>query len=185
MVPVDGDEGTEEEAEEPAPNTAVVGQASDEESEVRKRRRRGRRGGRRNRRGEGPMGHEAYPAQAADAAAADEPNGIDVPSAESVPDIEPELATAVADFGGPAVPAHEPAEAVAHPTAEAPRRRSTVREPVAFPAESSGVTSVTSPAPDAVEMPARVPDPAPEPASEAANKPRRTGWWAKRLLGGH
>jgi hypothetical protein len=39
-------------------------------------------------------------------------------------------------------------------------------------------------------MPAPAPQPAPEPAPavssspEEAGKPRRTGWWAKRLLGG-
>jgi ribonuclease E len=99
--------------------------------------------------------------------------------------MEPELATAIADFGGPAVALHEPQaeEAVAHSAPEAaPRRRSTVREAVTFPVESSGVTS---PAPGEAEMPAHGPEPAPEPASEDRNKPRRTGWWAKRLLGGH
>jgi hypothetical protein len=54
-----------------------------------------------------------------------------------------------------------------------------VREAVTFPVESSGVTS---PASGEAEMPAHTPEPAP--ASEDANKPRRTGWWAKRLLGG-
>jgi hypothetical protein len=56
-----------------------------------------------------------------------------------------------------------------------------VREAVTFPVESSGVIS---PAPGEAELSAHAPEPAPEPASEDANKPRRTGWWAKRLLGG-
>jgi hypothetical protein len=53
---------------------------------------------------------------------------------------------------------------------------------VTFPVESSGLSS--SPTPSEADVPAHVPEPAPEPASEASNKPRRTGWWAKRLLGG-
>jgi hypothetical protein len=51
---------------------------------------------------------------------------------------------------------------------------------VTFPVESSDASSPASEG----EVPAHGPEPAPEPASEAENKPRRTGWWAKRLLGG-
>ena len=186
MVPVDGEEAGEDEPEDQAPDAGDVVQAGhDDGGDGRKRRRRGRRGGRRNRRGESPTGHEAYAAHPEDEAPAGESSAIDLPPAESAPPIEPELATAI-DFGGPAVALHEPQpeEAVAHPTPEAaPRRRSTVREAVTFPVESSGVTS---PAPAEAEIPAHVPEHAaePEPASEDANKPRRTGWWAKRLLGG-
>jgi ribonuclease E len=182
MVPVDEDE--EAEAEDQGPEAAEVVHADhDEAGEGRKRRRRGRRGGRRNRRGEGPVGEEAYPAHAGDDAPADEVNGVDLPAAESIPAIEPELATAIADFGGPAVTSPQPEEAVAHPAGDPMRRRSTVREAVTFPVESSGLSS-SSPTPSEADVPAHVPEPAPEPASEASNKPRRTGWWAKRLLGG-
>ena len=181
MVPVDEDE--EAEAEDQGPEAAEVVHADhDEAGDGRKRRRRGRRGGRRNRRGEGPVGEEAYPAHPGDDAPADEVSGVDLPAAESVPAIEPELATAIADFGGPAVTLPHPEEAVAHPAGDATRRRSTVREAVTFPVESSGLSS--SPTPSEADVPAHVPEPAPEPASEASNKPRRTGWWAKRLLGG-
>ena len=63
--------------------------------------------------------------------------------------------------------------------AEPPRRRSTVREPAPV---FSGSAPVVMP------MPRRQP-PAPPVVSHAAeaedaSKPRRTGWWAKRLLGG-
>jgi len=62
---------------------------------------------------------------------------------------------------------------------EQPRRRSTVREPA--PSFGGG-------APVAIPMPQPVPMPAPivtAPAeTDDAGKPRRTGWWAKRLLGG-
>jgi ribonuclease E len=181
MVPVDGEEASEPEAEDQGPDAAeVVHAGHDETGEGRKRRRRGRRGGRRNRRGDGPAGeetHSAYP----DDAPADEVSGVDLPPPESIPAIEPELATVIADFGGPAVTPHQPEEAVAHPASDATRRRSTVREAVMFPVESSGASS---PAASEAEVPAHMPEPAPEPAREAANKPRRTGWWAKRLLGG-
>ena len=186
VVPVDGDEAGDDEIDDQAPEGAeAVHAGHDEGGDGRKRRRRGRRGGRRNRRGESPTGHETYAAHSADEAPADEASEVALPPAESAPAMEPELATATADFGGPAVALHEPQaeEAVAHSAPEAaPRRRSTVREAVTFPVESSGVTS---PAPGEAEMPAHGPEPAPEPASEDRNKPRRTGWWAKRLLGGH
>jgi ribonuclease E len=181
MVPVDGEEAGEPDAdaEDQGPDAGEVHAGHDETGEGRKRRRRGRRGGRRNRRGDGPVGQDAYPAHPDDEAPADEVSGMDLPAAESVPAIEPELATAIADFGGPAVPPHQPEEVVA--ASDAPRRRSTVREAVTLPVESS---DASSPAASEAEVPAHVPEPAPEPASEADNKPRRTGWWAKRLLGG-
>ncbi|MBV8511563.1 MAG: ribonuclease E/G, partial [Xanthobacteraceae bacterium] len=180
MVPVDGEEPGEAETEDQGPDAGeVVHAGHDEAGEGRKRRRRGRRGGRRNRRGDGPVGQDAYPAHADDEAPGDEVGGIDLPAAEAVPAIEPELATAIADFGGPAAPPPQPEEAVA--ASDAPRRRSTVREAVTFPVENSDAAS--SAASDA-EVPAHAPEPAPEPAGEAENKPRRTGWWAKRLLGG-
>jgi len=66
------------------------------------------------------------------------------------------------------------------PVAEVPRKRSTVREAVIFPSETAVPPAVSSPAPVSQES-----SPEPEPAgSDAADKPRRTGWWAKRLLGG-
>jgi len=66
---------------------------------------------------------------------------------------------------------------------EQPRRRSTVREPA--PSFGEG-------APVAMPMPMPSPQPVPMPApivtapaeADDAGKPRRTGWWAKRLLGG-
>ncbi len=180
MVPVDGEEAGEPDAdaEDQGPDAGEVHAGHDETGDGRKRRRRGRRGGRRNRRGDGPVGQDAYPAHPGDEAPSDEVSGIDLPAAESVPAIEPELATAIADFGGPAVPPHQPEEVVA--PSDAPRRRSTIREAVTFPVESPDASSPASEG----EVPAHGPEPAPEPASEAENKPRRTGWWAKRLLGG-
>jgi hypothetical protein len=78
------------------------------------------------------------------------------------------------------------AEAVPAPQSEPepaapPRRRSTVRE---------APPSIAASEPVVTPMPARQPaPPLPEAAAETASaddagKPRRTGWWAKRLLGG-
>jgi ribonuclease E len=61
------------------------------------------------------------------------------------------------------------------------RRRSTVRERVIIVSEA-GEINPTSPQP---VIPNEQPAPPPEASSsEDSDKPRRTGWWAKRLLGG-
>jgi ribonuclease E len=70
--------------------------------------------------------------------------------------------------------------------AEAPKRRSTVREPA--PMFSSGAMSDVQPppAPEAAAPPPEpvvvAPEPAaePAPAIEAEAKPRRFGWWSRR-----
>ena len=89
-----------------------------------------------------------------------------------------------AGYAAPSEPvtAHVAAAPAPQPEAEPaapPRRRSTVREPA--PVFGTGEPMVTP-------MPAPQPAPiatAAEPAAvEDASKPRRTGWWAKRLLGG-
>jgi ribonuclease E len=152
----------------------------------RRRRRRGRRGGRRNRRGREDEGTHAGPNGGHESG--DQPRGI-----------EPEIADAVADLGGPpreeapAAPEHhspQPFEPVGRDTAperaeppapsEPPRRRSTIREPA--PMFSSGPMSDVQPAP-APPAPPPAPEPvaSPEPAAAAEDdKPRRFGWWSKR-----
>jgi ribonuclease E len=61
-----------------------------------------------------------------------------------------------------------------------PRRRSTVREPApTFGASDPVVTPM--PAPQPVLPAAAV---GKSESADDAGKPRRTGWWAKRLLGG-
>jgi ribonuclease E len=145
-----------------------------------RRRRRGRRGGRRNRR-DGEPRH------------AGPDNGFAPSESQPYPVAdgdEPELAQAVVDLDtGPAdaaparrepPPPPQEAEPPA-PAAEAqPRRRSTVREPA--PVFSS----------EAGETPPPIPTPSPAPApvvvetseAEPANQPRKTGWWARRIMGG-
>ena len=79
-------------------------------------------------------------------------------------------------------PAPQPAASAPDPQPagdrEPPRRRSTVREPApVFSGSAPAVTPTPMTAP---------PPPAPVVSStaEADSKPKRSGWWAKRLLGG-
>jgi len=161
------------------PQTAAEAQAESE----RRRRRRGRRGGRRRRGREGE---------------AREPEIF-----EPQPTIEPELHVAVADFDRP--PGTEPKRAAAsveprradepapepsppnEPPAQAdqPQRRSTVREPAPFFAGQAPVQPSSAPAGET-----RAPEPEPaapgpdRPAeTESTDRPRRTGWWARRVAG--
>jgi ribonuclease E len=128
-----------------------------------RRRRRGRRGGRRNR-------HR---------------NGEQTPYNPNLAAPDPELESAVADLSGPPAsfappppaisPEPAPASFAAAPAVtpqEAPRRRSTIREPAPFSAEGAMPPPVAPmPAPVIVTT-----------ASEEPAAPKR-GWWGKRLLG--
>jgi ribonuclease E len=72
------------------------------------------------------------------------------------------------------------------PKPESPRRRSTVREPAPFPVSGGSIAPGATPAPHPPGIIASaVAEPAPSPPEEAepAPQPRRTGWWAKRMLG--
>jgi ribonuclease E len=76
-----------------------------------------------------------------------------------------------------------PVEPPAASEPEHPRRRSTVREPAPF-AVGSGEAPVT---PVLVTEPQPItpaPDPVEAESAEQSGQPRRTGWWAKRLMGG-
>jgi ribonuclease E len=158
-------------------------EADDGGAEGRRRRRRGRRGGRRNRRGlegeapyepqSGPSPVEQPPHEAGDAFAHAD---------DQVVPVEPELVSAVADFGGPPLSSQPHQPAAEAPAPETPRRRSTVREPVAVPTNGGSNASTATPTP---APPVDTVSHAPVPVSEHtdADKPRRTGWWAKRLLG--
>jgi ribonuclease E len=105
------------------------------------------------------------------------------PDMDERPQWSPPRETPVADAGyasrvEPAATYAAPApQPEAEPAAPA-RRRSTVREPA--PTFSS---PVVTPMPAPQPMPSAAPAPEPAPV-EDAGKPRRTGWWAKRLLGG-
>jgi ribonuclease E len=139
----------------------------------RRRRRRGRRGGRRNRRDrkDSAGGAEQGPEHENVAEAPDHANG-DVDHAP--PPYEPSYGAHTPE---PPAPEAQPSSAAPAAEAESPRRRSTVRERVTFVAEI-GETSPAASAQQAEQAAAP-----PEPAETEASKPRRTGWWAKRLLG--
>jgi ribonuclease E len=146
-----------------------------------RRRRRGRRGGRRNRRdgnGNGefiaPQAHETQGQETHQRPDFNErpdwtppremsqPEATDIPHAESAPRPEPAPQAVAAQASQPA------------PEAAPPRRRSTVREP-------APVFGGSAP----VEVPMPPPAPAVTATADAdASKPKRSGWWAKRLLGG-
>ena len=150
-------------------------QESDSSSEVRRRRRRGRRGGRRNRQrnGEAPFqpgvnGPEPELQRAVD-------DMDQRPSYESRP--EHSSTTASAQYSRPVEErtAPSPAEysATSASAQEQPRRRSTIREPASFAAESAPKPpSATSPTVPVVSST----------GSEESATPKR-GWWGKRLLG--
>ncbi|MCC6948748.1 MAG: ribonuclease E/G [Bradyrhizobiaceae bacterium] len=177
----DFEELPEEFAAEGAPAGAPSTEGAGGEQEgQRRRRRRGRRGGRRNRRGRmepreagapGEFGQEPEPeADEFEPSAADPFRSVTEPSAPPAPE-----------------PAHEPAfapeahEPVPHPEEAAPRRGSTVREPVPFSFDGE-----TTPEPAYGH---RAPEPQPEVAEEgshaepeqmAPERPRRSGWWRRR-----
>ena len=163
----------------------------------RGRRRRGRRGGRRNRRGreghegghDAPhgLGHEGD--QGEFASAPNQAPAQDMqyeihsrPDMDTRPQWSPprETATPEPSHALRSEPVTEAAPAPqSEPEPAAPaRRRSTVRE--APPSVASSEPAVT-PTPAPQPAPSAAAEPAP--ADDAA-KPRRTGWWAKKLLGG-
>src|SRR5712691_11453619 len=163
----------------------------------RRRRRRGRRGGRRNRRdreGEAPFasdnGHAAEPelsraAADLDAVSAPEP-GHEQPVLREPPaeparsEMRPQSAYEPPEDRPPpaAIPAVAATEAPETAAPEPARRRSTVREPA--PMVFSGESMVPVP-----HSPVEAPQPiVSEPAeSEDSDRPRRSGWWSKRVLG--
>jgi ribonuclease E len=155
------------------------------DGERRGRRRRGRRGGRRNRH---DRDHNGDAAPGMNDSGASAPQHSFGPGDELAPPAaaEPELKEAVADLDA-APPSAPPAPVSAEAPhteqqAEAPRRRSTVRER----APIGGGDDAPPPAPPASAAPA----PAPEPVitevaeTEGTDRPRKTGWWSRRFAGG-
>jgi len=145
----------------------------------RRRRRRGRRGGRRNRRdgavsAEGSEAPDQHAYANDDGAPADEPEPVETQPAESTPRFEQSPRERVSVQ--PAPQPEQVAEAV-HAN-ESPRRKSTVRERAPSFGEDNAAPGMTAPAAPSP------PPPSETAADETPAQPRRTGWWAKRLLGG-
>ena len=175
------------------------GEGNGEGGEGRRRRRRGRRGGRRNRRGrEG----EAPNSAAAEAGEPFEPEvgraAADFDTAPpdhehrgyEPPDHAPPASASEPPYHAPApepepqpVAHQSPAEAadeLHHAEAEAPRRRSTVRERAPLGGEGG---ADPAPAPAAEAPPPAITVVSPEKGDEAS-QPRRAGWWSRRFAGG-
>jgi ribonuclease E len=187
----DTDESSEEAAEPAEDGTGEPETAEQKAEGERRRRRRGRRGGRRNRRG---RDGELLPVGENEAGEGEAGEGV-----------EPELGEAVAalDDASPITTAPQPIDDTPAPQAaapvsepsrqpearqpeapaatEAPRRRSTVREPAPVFGSSE---PAAPPAPASAPEPAASPAPA-EPEAPAAEegKPRRSGWWSRRIMG--
>jgi ribonuclease E len=177
----DAGEGTE-------PREGVMaGNGHGEERDGRRRRRRGRRGGRRNRHRKGVgyqgNGHEAGEEHetafeggvhetsggAPHPVVSDEDAMVMAPSFPQPAAVHADAAPAAAAPGAPAVgPLPE----------QAPRRRSTVREP----APVASVSEAAPPSPPPQAAPASVAEPVVSSTSNEPATPKR-GWWGRRLLG--
>jgi ribonuclease E len=164
----DHDAGSPEEEGfgQPQPRQEGAASGDGEPREGRRRRRRGRRGGRRNRQrnGEAPFrSGENGPEPELQHAVED----IDrPPNYESRPAYSPQIEDR---------PAPPPAEysATTAGAQEPPRRRSTIREPASFAAETAPTPpSATSPSAPVISST----------GPEESAGPKR-GWWGKRLLG--
>jgi ribonuclease E len=198
-APDDDDVGGSDEARETGNGVAGADMTGEPNGEgERRRRRRGRRGGRRNRRGREGEGLAAEPELAHAGADLDRPEAAGV---EAGPVSELEAAAVHAPNSGresdePAPAGSEPAqnravEVAAAPVAEPPevpepivaappRRRSTVREPAPQVLSDDG----SLPAPSFTQPPAPVePVVSSSAESEASDRPRRSGWWSKRVFG--
>jgi ribonuclease E len=166
----------------------------------RRRRRRGRRGGRRNRMERerdgiaDAQGQEHGQEHGHDALEPshehndDEPQPTHVSAAELTTPAapEPELTRAVTDLDASPAEVGRSAETADLATApppvaqpEAPRRRSTVREPA--PAATTSESPQTAPVPSASSTPQPVITEIGEDESESAERPRRSGWWSRRF----
>jgi ribonuclease E len=164
----------------------------------RRRRRRGRRGGRRNRAGQevdAPAQHQephheswserdfGSPVPSGSAEPTFAPAAVEAPSAPAYAQGSYADAERLMEPGPPqreAAASSAPAEEPAFAATEAPRRGSTVREPAPSFAERTAQPSGSAEPP----VPAEPPAPAVIGRDENGDaKPRRTGWWARRLLG--
>ena len=201
-APGEHDDADGGEALEAGDGAALAGAASDEtHGERERRRRRGRRGGRRNRRsregerqlapGNGGALEPPIPAAVdpeGDPVTERKPEPVRVPIIEAHDDPPADITQTPHELPSAAQsPAPEPQ--IAAPAArldqepaisEPPRRRSTVREP----APAASRSEAPPPAPELVPPPPTTEPVVTSPAERESNdRPRRSGWWSKRVLG--
>ena len=151
----------------------------------KRRRRRGRRGGRRSRHGREGQAQSSESAAAFEAEPRmDESHHLATETSDLQPHVEHEPPTP----GEPPHVEHHEAELVhapsdAPPPPEAkPRRGSTVREPAPTSFNFSTEPRIAEPVLRAEAEP-EPPAPASTSESEDETRPRRAGWWSKRVLG--
>jgi ribonuclease E len=180
MISAEPGEGDLDSAAGPeAESEAAEGEAD------RRRRRRGRRGGRRTRHGRGDG--EASPAESTPAFATEPDPQAGEPVAEAEPPFDPREAEVMRapdrDSALPEPAATPLVETVAEPAITHPepsRRGSTVREP------APGYFGGHAAPPPSVEPAEPEPPVVTESGggeSEDEARPRRSGWWRKRVLG--
>jgi ribonuclease E len=200
------EEGERQEVSNSAAVTDMIGSGNGDGE--RRRRRRGRRGGRRNRRGregeaapfdsqresEAPFAPDhgdvveaefAGPANDSETGTGAEIQPADAPFPVSpLPSEKPEHHETPPQESRAPVEEPQPQQissvALPQPSlVEAPRRRSTVREPAPLAARDEGAapTARFTPSPPAEPV---VSSPA---ESESSDRPRRSGWWSRRALG--
>ncbi|BAT60871.1 ribonuclease E [Variibacter gotjawalensis] len=200
-------EGEDDEQTSEAGGETADGAAQTDEG---RRRRRGRRGGRRNRRDREERGDRDQAPQNADAAVGEaapdsaswqewpvqaEATGASSETSSESPAQPAVTASAESEAPIAALPITEtvtpPPAAEAPKAAEAPatapaaeeakpRRRSTVRESAPVSVESGEYTPPPPPR-DIAALPSEPPAPAAIPVED--DRPRRTGWWSRKVLG--
>jgi ribonuclease E len=147
----------------------------------RRRRRRGRRGGRRNRRDR----EDAFPPSSdGDAMEAEAQSPAEEPAREAEPS-QPFHQSAAEAVSEPPPPRPEPPAPEPPPVetgvSEMRRRRSTVREPASISVASEPSAPHEPVAAASSEPPQPVVISPTE--GEDADRPRRSGWWSRRMLG--
>ena len=181
-------EGERAEVSAEAQERSPQGENGQRDSEGR-RRRRGRRGGRRNRRdreGGEPRGNGNQEAGVRQPYIMEG----DIAAETSTPSMEVEVDQPIGPFGedqrgGPVaveVPASPPVDTVTSVAeSQQQKRRSTVREPAPVFTSGQGFTPPPRTEPPLSSAAEAEPPPASE-SSDDASRPRKTGWWAKRLM---
>jgi ribonuclease E len=171
---------------EDAPSAEARGDGDGDGEGERRRRRRGRRGGRRNRRDREdafPPSSDGDPMEAEAQSSAEQSPAVEL-AREAEPS-QPFHQSAAEAISEPPAPRPEPPAPEPSPVetgvSDIPRRRSTVREPASI--------SVASEPSASHEPVAAAPSEPPQPVvispteGEDADRPRRSGWWSKRMLG--
>jgi ribonuclease E len=174
-----GEERDHPEGDAKEARTVAEGPGNGDAEAERRRRRRGRRGGRRNRRERD--GEPRADAGGDNGVAGGWQEWAQGPQADAIEPLAVPREVAAAEQPPIAPPPPEP-QAAQPVELAAPRRRSTVREPVPVAVDSNDVEASPAPGPG-LGPPTAVSAPVENAEAPADDQPRRTGWWSKRVLG--